>query len=119
MKGKHALLLAPSFLLLGAFEVEANTSIRDLQQNAGVTISGTVTNVVGNEFIVDDGTGQMIVDAGPRWYHTIHVTQGERVKVIGEYDNDDFDAYQITRSNGEVMTIRDGTGRPPWAVKRE
>jgi hypothetical protein len=34
---------------------------------------------------------------------------------VGEYDDYDFDAYSITRSNGEVIQIRNGPGRPPWA----
>jgi hypothetical protein len=42
------------------------TNIRDLQQRSnGTIVSGKVTNIVGNDFIIDDGTGQLIVDAGP------------------------------------------------------
>lgn len=89
--------------------------IDSLRQQAGLTISGTVGSVVGNDFTVSDGTGEIIVDAGPRWYHEITVTPGEQVTVVGEYDNGELDAYSITRANGEVITIRNGPGRPPWA----
>ncbi len=42
--------------------IKAQTSIGDLEQNSGLTIAGTISNVVGNEFILDDGTGEIIVD---------------------------------------------------------
>jgi len=101
------------------FSATAQTPIGELRRNAGTTISGTVRSVVGNEFILDDGTGQIIVDAGPTWYHQISIREGEQLTVIGEYDDYDFDAFRITRSNGDVITIRNGSGRPPWAGGRE
>ncbi len=110
------------FALAGALSttvVQAQTAIRDLQRTApGITVNGTVRSVVGNEFILDDGTGQLIVDAGPRWYRSIDLSEGEQITVVGEYDDYDFDAYQITRANGEVITIREGSGPPPWAGGR-
>ncbi|NJN87490.1 MAG: DNA-binding protein [Leptolyngbyaceae cyanobacterium SL_7_1] len=89
--------------------------IERLQNQQGTTISGTVRSIVGNEFVLSDGTGEVIVDAGPRWYHTVNISEGEQVTVVGEYDDDDFDAFQITRESGEVIVIRSGPGRPPWA----
>lgn len=92
---------------------QASVSIQSLQQTAGVSITGQVRSVMGNEFVLDDGTGQIIVDAGPRWYHTISVSVSERLTVVGSYDDDDFDAYTITRGNGEVIQIRPASGPPP------
>lgn len=69
----------------------AQTPIRELQRNSGVTISGTVKSVVGNEFTLNDGTGEIIVDPGPRWWKEINLTPGEQVTVVGEYDDYDFD----------------------------
>jgi hypothetical protein len=60
----------------------------------------------------------VIVDAGPRWYRQIDLTAGERVTIVGEYDDEDFDAYRITRDNGEVIQIREAGGPPPWAGGR-
>ncbi len=97
---------------------QAQVSIRDLQRNPGTAISGVIRSVVGNEFILDDGTGQIIVDTGPRWYHQLNFTPGERVTVVGEYDDEDFDAFTVTRSNGEVIRIRQAGGPPPWAGGR-
>ncbi|MFQ3618258.1 MAG: NirD/YgiW/YdeI family stress tolerance protein [Cyanobacteriota bacterium] len=95
-----------------------NIPIGDLRRYQGITITGTVQSIVGNEFLLRDNTGEIIVDAGPRWYHQIHLSPGERVTVVGEYDDDDFDAFRITRESGEVIVIRNGPGRPPWAGGR-
>jgi hypothetical protein len=97
----------------------AQTEIRNLQRlSPGITIAGVVRSIVGNEFIVDDGTGQVIVDAGPRWYREINLSEGEQVTIVGEYDDYDFDAYRITREDGTVIEIREGSGPPPWAGGR-
>jgi len=104
-----------SIYLLQINEVLARTPIGDLRRSDSATVSGEVASVVGNEFILTDGTGEIIVDAGPRWWHEVNLVPGERVTVVGEYDDDDFDAYSITRNNGEVIKIRNGPGRPPWA----
>jgi len=94
----------------------ATITIRELQQQGpGLTIAGEITSVVGNEFILSDGTGQIIVDAGPTWYHQLNLQEGEQVTVVGDYDDDEFDAFTITRGNGEVLTIREPQGPPPWA----
>lgn len=89
--------------------------IQSLRQQEGTTIAGTVGSVVGNSFTLSDGSDEIIVDAGPRWYQDITVAPGEQVTVVGEYDNDALDAHRITRANGEVITIRNGPGRLPWA----
>jgi len=36
------------------------------------------------------------------------------VTVVGEYDDDDFDAYSISRSSGEVIQILTGDDDSPW-----
>jgi len=115
------LIAAFSFSLFVASSaaVQAQTPIGNLRREPGITISGTVQSVVGNEFVLSDGTGEVIVDAGPRWYHRINVQVGEQLTVVGEYDDDDFDAFRIVRGNGEVLTIRSGSGRPPWAGGRQ
>lgn len=89
--------------------------IESLRQQQGIAISGTVGDVVGNSFTLRDSTGEIIIDAGPRWYQNVDVREGEQLTVVGEYDNGEFDAYRITRIDGEVIIIRNGSGRPPWA----
>ena len=111
-------VLTSTLLVLGAQPGTAQTPISELQSNPGLTISGEIRCIVGNEFILDDGTGQIIVDGGPLWYHQLDLRQGEQVTVVGEYDDYDFDAFMITRSNGEEIVIRKAGGPPPWAGGR-
>ncbi|MGK7899903.1 MAG: NirD/YgiW/YdeI family stress tolerance protein [Hormoscilla sp.] len=109
-----AIALCAASFLLPVSGVRSQTPIGDLQRPHGVTISGTVKSVVGNEFILRDSSGEIIVDAGPRWRQEINLTPGERVTVVGEYDDDDFDAYSISRSSGEVIQIRTEDDDDPW-----
>jgi len=111
--------MVTALLSLSSFPAIAQVPIGDLRRDPGTTIAGTVRAVVGNEFILDDGTGQVIVDAGPHWYHRVNIREGERLTVIGEYDDYDFDAFRIVRSNGEVIFIQSGEGPPPWAGERQ
>jgi hypothetical protein len=86
-----------------------------LRQQNGIAISGTVDSVVGDNFTLSGGSGAIIVNAGPRWDQEITVTPGEQLIVVGEYNNDEFDAFQITRASGEVITIRNSSDQPAWA----
>lgn len=101
----------------GISVAQAQIQIRDLQRQPGTSIAGEIRSVVGNQFILADGTGQIIVDAGPRWYQQLDLSAGERVTVNGEYDDnaEEFEAYSITRNNGVVIQIRPPAGPPPWA----
>ncbi|WAL62323.1 NirD/YgiW/YdeI family stress tolerance protein [Thermocoleostomius sinensis] len=96
---------------------QRQTSINELRQSSpGITLSGRVVSVVGNDFILDDGTGQIIVDAGPRWWQEIEISEGEELTVTGEVGRSgELDAFSIVRSDGSVMNIRPSQGPPPWA----
>lgn len=96
---------------------QRQTPINEIQQvNPGITVSGRVVSVVGNDFVLDDGTGQVIVDAGPRWWQEINVSEGEELTVTGEVGRGgELDAFSITRSDGSVISIRPPQGPPPWA----
>ncbi|MBD6614862.1 DNA-binding protein [Komarekiella sp. 'clone 1'] len=98
-------------------QAQTRTRISDLQQRtAGTTVSGKVTQIVGNDFIIDDGSGQLIVDAGPRWWREIDLKSGEQVTVTGELGRGgELDAFSITRADGSVIDIRPSQGPPPWA----
>ena len=91
----------------------AQTPIRDLQRNRNLTISGQVIGISGDEFMLDDGTGQILVDIDPR--QPVNLSVGEQVTVVGEYDDDDFDAFSITRQDGSVINIRSASyGDDDW-----
>ncbi|MBO0347644.1 OB-fold nucleic acid binding domain-containing protein [Phormidium pseudopriestleyi FRX01] len=118
MKSTFTAVLIAAMFVMGINPVSAQIPIRELQRTSGLTISGEIKSVVGNEFILDDGTGQVIVDAGPHWYHQLDLREGERVTVVGKYEGYDLDAFTITRENGEVLQIRDSEGPPPWSGGR-
>lgn len=75
------------------------TRIADLQRPRGIEISGRVQSVVGNKFTLDDGTGQIIVDAGLSHWRQINLNQGEQVTVTGELSKSgrEFNAFNIRR----------------------
>jgi RNase P/RNase MRP subunit p29 len=97
--------------------VDAQTPINQLQQRPpSTTVSGKVVRAVGNDFILEDSTGQVIVDAGPRWWQEIDLQPGEQIKVTGELGRSgELDAFAIVRTDGSVINIRPTEGPPPWA----
>jgi hypothetical protein len=98
-----------------------NSSIGELQQlSPGVTVSGEVTSVVGNDFVLRDNTGEIIVDAGPTWWQQIDIEPGEQVTVTGEVSEKsrELDAFSITRSDSSRIDIRPADGPPPWSGGR-
>jgi Bacterial OB fold (BOF) protein len=112
------LAVSISALTIPVFVQAQTTRIEQLQQRSrGTTISGEVVSVVGNDFILSDGSGEIIVDAGPTWWHNIDVKPGEQVTVIGEVSkkSNEFDAFSITRGDGSTIDIRPADGPPPWA----
>jgi uncharacterized protein YdeI (BOF family) len=96
----------------------AQTPIDQLAPRSGVTVEGEVTHVFGNRFVVDDGTGSVLVETGPPWHHDISMEVGERVTVTGEPDEGGFDAFVIRRSDGDEIEIRPAEGPPPWSGSR-
>lgn len=111
-----AAIAIPAFPVV--VEAQTRTRISELQQRSrGTTISGKVVSVVGNDFTLNDGSGEIIVDAGPRWWREIHLEPGEEVTVTGEIGkkSGEFDAFVINRANGSVIEIRPADGPPPWA----
>ena len=89
------------------FASEAQVKISELQRSRNTSLVGTVTGVFGDNFVLDDGTGQILVEAEARWLQQANLAKGEKVTVVGEYDDDDFDAFRITRSNGQVIQVYD------------
>lgn len=84
------------------------TSIRDLQRANTVAISGKIVQVFSEDFILDDGTGQILVEAEDRPLRQAKFAVGERVTVSGTYDDDNsLDAINITRASGEVVQVFD------------
>ncbi len=114
--------LTPGLLIvltaLGFFPAFAQTtevSIRDLPRMEGFTLSGIVVAIKGNTFVLDDGTGVIIVEAGPPWWQQLDLQLNEQVTVVGRPAMGGFEAFSITRADGTVTDVRSGEGPPPWA----
>ncbi len=128
MKGKKLFswLAVTTILSSGAAAsafAQALTRISDLQPSkTPITISGKVVGLGDaddNEWIIDDGSARIRVDAGPRSWRNINVSKGETIRVVGEMDDGEFDAFSITRSNGSVINIRSPKGPEPWEGKED
>jgi uncharacterized protein YdeI (BOF family) len=91
--------------------------IGELRQINSIAISGQVGSIVGNDFTLEDSSGQIIVDAGPRWYREINLNEGEQVTVTGKVSpkSGEFNAFSIRRADGSVIDIRPAEGPPPWS----
>lgn len=85
------------------------TSIEDLEQEETVTISGEVTEIIDddddNEWVVTDDTGSVVVDAGALWNEAIDVSVGDIITVVGELDEDEFDAFTVILDDGTEIEI--------------
>lgn len=94
--------------VLDRVDVIAQTTIGDLQRQNSMTISGDVVRVQGEDFILGDGTGQILVEAESRPIRQANLKVGDRVTVAGNYDDDNsFEAWSITPENGTVIYVFD------------
>ncbi|MUG92043.1 hypothetical protein F7734_06035 [Scytonema sp. UIC 10036] len=92
------------------FEVgaqKAATQIENFSNARATTISGQVTKLLDDEFILNDGKRQIIVEAEPQLGKPINLSVGEQVTVVGNYDDNEFNALSITRASGETLQIHE------------
>jgi uncharacterized protein YdeI (BOF family) len=85
----------------------AQSKIRDLHNANSTTITGKIVQLRDDEFIIDDGTGQLLVETEDRTLRTANLKNGETVTVKGRYDDNDFEAISITRANGQIIYVFD------------
>ncbi|WP_217650669.1 NirD/YgiW/YdeI family stress tolerance protein [Spirulina major] len=87
----------------------AQSTIRDLQTTRSTTVSGKIVHLYGDEFILDDGTGQIMVEAESRPLRRAQISLGETVTVLGQFEDDEneLNAFKIIRANGEEIYIFD------------
>jgi hypothetical protein len=109
------LIAAAAASLAVSVPLAAQTVIGELNRGGLVEIEGAVTEVLGNRFVLRDATGAVLVTNGPSWHHKLDVRPGETLRVAGEPEDGEFDAFRIFRSNGDVIEIRPLDGPPPWA----
>lgn len=65
-----------------------------VQEDVLVRITGTVARIRGDEFVLRDRTGRVRVE---RMGRRPDIAVGDRLSVVGEFDDEDFDALRIRR----------------------
>ncbi|NES66736.1 MAG: hypothetical protein F6K24_16495, partial [Okeania sp. SIO2D1] len=76
---------------------------------------GTVVGIVDNdEFLLQDANGtQILVDTDLPNSQFLSLVPGEQVNVVGNFDDDDFDAFSVTRPDGSPVFTNTPVLPPP------
>ena len=74
--------------------------IEKMAERSPVAIKGDVTEVFGNKFVVQDGSGRALVDTGPRGEDRMIVAKGENVTVQGWFDRGVVRADVLAHADG-------------------
>jgi uncharacterized protein YdeI (BOF family) len=116
--------------LMAGTALAAVVDIGNITSNPGaykdqvVSVSGTIDQMVeGNEYILKDATGSIKIDGGPAWFKSLGLTVGQAFSITGEVDLGkdgtavpEIDIFTVADQTGAtVATVREGSGRPPWA----
>lgn len=83
--------------------------IARLQPADVVAVKGSVAEIYGNKFILEDDSGRMLVDLGPRGDDRAVVAKGEQVSVQGHFDRGFVAAQVLSRADGRSEAF----GPPP------
>lgn len=76
-----------------------------------VTVRGRIVRVFGSQFVLNDGTGDVLVDTGRRWGGgdtAEAMTAGQTVTVQGRYDDGTVQARYLVSADGRVAALRGG-----------
>ena len=88
------------------------TPVSKLAAGEPAAVKGSVTEIFGNKFILDDGTGRALVDLGPRGENADVVVKGETVTVQGIFDRGIMHARIVSHADGRNEAF---DGPPPPA----
>jgi uncharacterized protein YdeI (BOF family) len=83
---------------------EPIATIKNLQPGKIQTISGIVEALCDDEFILRDDTSSIVVKVDLETKN-IRLFQGERLSIIGIYYQEELEAFQIKRANGELIKL--------------
>lgn len=87
----------------------APVAIAKLQPADVIAVKGSVAEIYGNKFILEDDSGRMLIDLGPRGDERAVVTKGEQVSVQGRFDRGFVAAQVLSRADGRSEVF----GPPP------
>lgn len=83
----------------------APTPIVDLAAGDRVALTGTVVEIFGNKFVVEDGAARALVETGRAGEDGDLVVAGEPVTVQGRFDDGFLHATAIRHANGEIEIL--------------
>jgi len=78
-----------------------------------VRIEGTVREIFGNKFIVEDETGRKLIETGPRGQETARVAVGDKITVDGMMREGFVHANVVTMADGRQVAFRGPPGEGP------
>jgi uncharacterized protein YdeI (BOF family) len=84
-----------------------------LQPSDVVAVKGRVAEIYGNKFILEDDSGRMLVDLGPRGDDQLVVTKGEQVSIQGRFDRGFVAAQVLSRADGRSEAFGPPMAPPP------
>jgi hypothetical protein len=90
------------------------TAINRLAAGDSVAVKGSVAEIFGNKFVLDDGTGRALIDLGPRGEDSDAVIKGETVTVQGMFDRGIVHARIVSHADGRNEAF-DSPPPPPDA----
>lgn len=77
---------------------------------AAVSVKGTVTDVFGHRYVVDDGGKKSLVDIGPKGKDAVSINSGDVVAVEGEMTGaGEVRAQKITVGNASPVELHDAS----------
>ncbi|MDO7843419.1 hypothetical protein [Sphingomonas immobilis] len=89
------------------------TAIKGLTDGSGiVTVKGRVAERYGNQFVLDDGTGKTLIDAGPAGEDSSLAPAGSIVSVQGRFEHGGLRPSFLVDPAGKVIEVgHRGPGR--------
>lgn len=92
----------------GRYSIFSQSTIQDLRSNNTVTLSGEVVRLTDDDvFLLDDGTGQIEVEAETATVREANLAVGTSVTVTVYYEEDEFEALILTTAGDETITVID------------
>jgi hypothetical protein len=85
------------------------TAINKLEAGDTAAVKGSVAEIFGNKFVLDDGTARALIDLGPRGENADTVIKGETVTVQGMFDRGIVHARIVSHADGR----NEAFGPPP------
>ena len=91
--------------------------IDQIRDGTPVAIKGSVAEIFGNKFILQDGSGRALIDLGPRGENGNVVIKGEDITVQGRFDRGVIHAQVVVHADGRNEVFGPPDRGPPGPPK--